>query len=498
MGVRVIKAMNPGGEASEPAPLQARIIQGGMGAGVSNWRLARAVTGAGGLGIVSGTALDAILVRRLQDGDRDGAMRRALARFPDQAIARRILDRYFVAGGRPEGSPYRGKPMVGVAPDRSLVELLIAGNYVEVLLAKEGREGPVGINYLEKIQTPLLPSLFGAMLAGVDVVTMGAGIPIKIAGVLDRLAESLPVEYELSLSGRGDGAPVLSRFDPNEFPTLAGRALERPRFLPIVSSVLLASLLVKKSNGRIDGLIVEYNIAGGHNAPPRGRMQIDERGEPVYGPRDEIDLGAIRNLGLPFWLAGAYGSPEALGRALDAGATGVQVGTLFAFSRESGLRDDLKRDALRDCLRESLRVRSDPLASPSGFPFKVLEKAGTNSEAEIYTERERICDLGYLREAHRREDGRLVWRCPGEPLEDWLRKEGAAEAIEGRKCLCNALMANVGLQQTRPDGREELPLLTCGSDMEGLRRFATGRKEGYGAVEVMSYLLSDEIASTLS
>ena len=34
------------------------IIQGGMGAGVSSWQLARAVACAGHLGVVSGAALD--------------------------------------------------------------------------------------------------------------------------------------------------------------------------------------------------------------------------------------------------------------------------------------------------------------------------------------------------------------------------------------------------------------------------------------------------------
>ena len=63
----------------ESSPL---IIQGGMGAGVSNWRLAQAVSRLGQLGVVSGTALDQILARRLQDGDPGGHMRRGLDAFP--------------------------------------------------------------------------------------------------------------------------------------------------------------------------------------------------------------------------------------------------------------------------------------------------------------------------------------------------------------------------------------------------------------------------------
>src|SRR5687768_14439056 len=48
------------------------IIQGGMGVGVSNWVLANAVSKRGQLGVVSGTCVDSILVRRLQDGDIGG------------------------------------------------------------------------------------------------------------------------------------------------------------------------------------------------------------------------------------------------------------------------------------------------------------------------------------------------------------------------------------------------------------------------------------------
>lgn len=66
-----------------------KIIQGGMGVGVSNWRLARAVSRAGHLGVVSGTALDMLLARRLQMGDPGGHMAESAARFPFPAIVER-------------------------------------------------------------------------------------------------------------------------------------------------------------------------------------------------------------------------------------------------------------------------------------------------------------------------------------------------------------------------------------------------------------------------
>ena len=64
--------------------------------------------------------------------------------------------------------------------------------------------------------------------------------------------------------------------------------------------------------------------------------------EPVYGERDRVNIPEMREMGVPFWLAGGFGNAEKLRDALDQGAAGIQVGTAFAFSEESGLRPDLK------------------------------------------------------------------------------------------------------------------------------------------------------------
>ncbi|MDL1952342.1 glycosyltransferase, partial [Acidobacteria bacterium ACD] len=122
-----------------------------------------------------------------------------------------------------------------------------------------------------------------------------------------------------------------STFDPGEFQPAGVTSLARPKFLAIVSSTALGLTLVRKCTPPVDGLIVEGPTAGGHNAPPRGTPFFDEHSQPIYGPKDAPDLDAIRQLGVPFWLAGSYGCPEGLQQAVAAGATGVQVGTLFAF-----------------------------------------------------------------------------------------------------------------------------------------------------------------------
>src|SRR5216684_8056083 len=135
-------------------------------------------------------------------------------------------------------------------------------------------------------------------------------------------------------------------FVPREFMECDLPPLRRPQFLAIVSSHTLAAAILKRANGKVDGFVVEENAAGGHNAPPRGKLQLNSLGEPIYGERDQVDLEKMRVLGLPFWLAGGYGSPEKLRVAFEAGAAGVQVGTAFAFCAESALRDDYKQAIL--------------------------------------------------------------------------------------------------------------------------------------------------------
>lgn len=98
-------------------------------------------------------------------------------------------------------------------------------------------------------------------------------------------------------------------------------------------------------------------------------------------------------------------------------------------------------------------MRTDALASPTGFPFKVVQLPGTVSEPATYEARTRICDLGYLRQPYRTADGKVGYRCPAEPIEDYVKKGGKIEDTVGRKCICNGLIATVGMGQVRKGGR---------------------------------------------
>lgn len=469
-----------------------QIIQGGMGVAISTWKLANSVSRAGQLGVVSGTGIGIILVARLMQGDVDGSVRRALAHFPDQTVAQEILDKFYQPDGMAEGQSYFRPPMWTMTPPKWLNQLTVVGNFVEVWLAKEGHNNPVGINLLEKVQLPNMASLYGAMLAGVDYVIIGAGIPLQIPGILDAFVTHQPTKYRVDVHHAAPEDDYAVHFDPEEnFPGIADTVgdLKRPQFLPIISSVILAQALLKRANGEINGFVIEMPTAGGHNAPPR-KHNLNERGEPLYGPKDEVSLDRIKKLGLPFWLAGGYGSADGLQQALDAGAEGIQVGTAFAYADESGFEATARQDIIDKVLAGDVQVFTSPVASPTGFPFKVVQLQGSVSETAVYEQRERLCDVGYLRHLIKNDKGKVTYRCPAEPADKYVRKGGDIEDTFGRVCLCNQLGAAAGYANIRDGGYVEPVIITSGDDVVNIGQFVPAGQSSYSAQDVINVLLS--------
>lgn len=457
------------------------IIQGGMGAGISGWKLAHAVSTCGQLGVVSGVGLDGLLLRRLQDSGQEAAYREAISHFPIPAVVESLKD-WLHAVPRQPGKPYRTPPMHGLAADSTAVRLTMVGAFAEVWLAKAGHSGVIGINLLTKIQLPTLPTLYGAMLAGVDVVLMGAGIPREIPAAISRLVNHEAASLRLDLCGMSPGAePPSLHFDPAMYWNWPKPVLRRPAFVPIVSSHVLATALVRKSGGGIDGLVVEGPSAGGHNAPPRARSGGTDSGDI---PGGGVDLAKIRSLGVPFWLAGGMGAAGSLARAHSLGAAGIQVGTLFAYCDESGMDGDLRRSVLDHAARGQVQVRTDMRASPTGYPFKIVEWP---EDPSVGYQRRRVCDLGYLREAYLTPSGEVGFRCSGEPVDAYLRKGGRMEDTGGRRCLCNALLATAGFPQVRENGTEQ-PVITSGDELIRIAEFLRG-SSSYRARQVIDYLM---------
>ena len=456
-----------------------KIIQGGMGVNISDWHLARTVSSLGQLGTVSGVALDRVMSVILQRGDIGGHLRRALAHFPFPRISEMVLREFFVEGGVPKGVPLKRAPFFTVKPSDLLISLNVCANYAYVWLAKEGHKNPVSINFLEKISLPHLYAIFGVMLAGGDFITMGAGIPLQIPGVINNFVEGKEAKYCIPVIGKNITSYEMS-FNPEHFFGLELKnilPLKKPGFIPIISSNLLATILVKKlPAGSVYGFVVEKETAGGHNSPPRNKVS--------YGEKDKVNFADISELGLPFWIGGSYASPEQLRSALAVGATGIQVGSVFALCDDSGMNPESRRKLRCLGFNDELRVRTDFNFSSSGYPFKVAELAGTISEQSIYEARPRVCSHGLLVSLYEKPDGTIGYRCASEPLNVFVRKGGDITDTVGKGCLCCGLLANAELEEGG-----EPPVVTLGDDVSFLKRLMVDAHGSYRASDVIKYLL---------
>jgi NAD(P)H-dependent flavin oxidoreductase YrpB (nitropropane dioxygenase family) len=487
------------------------IIIGGMGVRISTWLMARIAAMTGNLGIVSGTGLEIIYPRILQDGDKGGHVRRAFKELARRqpALAESIFDlydKYYIEGGKAADKPYRAVPVWRLSrlegqasglnsywePPRELQLLAIVSNFAEVWLAKEGHKGAVGINFLRKVERPLLWTLYGAILAGVDYVIVGAGNPSHLPGMIKALCKHEDATIPLKVYGTNSSSgEFFAKIQPKALIGNSPALISCPKFLAIVSSLTLADALYSNKQTRPYGFVIEYPEAGGHNAAP-AKMKFDAEGQAVmiYTDSDRADEIAIGKLGLPFWLAGSYGVSKSLQKAFDVGAAGIQVGTIAALCGQSGLAPELRTKVLNLLKQNKLKV-DNTMFSPAGFPFKVAQVAGTISDKKIRESRKRICDICLLQATYILPNGSLGYRCPGESVKDFVAKGGRAQNTKGRVCLCNALFSAAGFPQVHRDGYVEPAIVTLGEDLrsakELLADLAPGQ-ETYTISKAIRYL----------
>lgn len=486
------------------------VVSGGKAVGVSGWQEAHAAAlyGPEAMGTIGGTGLAIVVARELQEGDKDSYLRKAFAAFPNKAMAKRVWREWFIKGGKKEDQPYKSIPMMNFHPSKKIKELTILANFTTVKLAKEGLEegkhGKIAINYLTKVEPPHLYEIYGAMLAGVDAIVMGAGIPKQIPQMLNNYADYKEASYALDVKGAKAGEFKM-RLDPCKFvPTrLVGRKLKRPRFLTIVARHELAEFMEKEKrepDKGVDGYIVAYSgINAGHSAPPR-KEKDKTAAEPTYTPEnDYADLQVMRGLGKPFWLAGGQADPDKLIEALDKGAAGIQVGSITAASKESNIKEGFKQSVRRLGYNNQLKVATDRRISPTGFYFNWAFVPDAFSEA-LSRLRERICDLGYLRELYKREDGSLGYRCPADVVSTYVQSGGKEADTKDRACICNHLTATIGKAQIRLiDGEwvEEKALVTFCNAPEITSKFfhALMRNENdtYTVANAFDYLLGRKV-----
>jgi NAD(P)H-dependent flavin oxidoreductase YrpB (nitropropane dioxygenase family) len=431
-----------------------RLIQAGMGIRVSGFRLARETSRLGALGVVSAVALRHVVIEEVRAGDPEAI---AVARtFPVPRYVEELLA--FAPGGEWQ---YRSVPLDMVDPVKGALprRLSVIAAYVEVMRAKRGHAGKVGINVMWKCPLTVLPSIYGAFLAGVDALLCGAGVPMELPEMLGRMQAGENLHYEAL---HGTGTPVHLEIADDGTADLLRERL-RPKLLPILSNFAFPKRIMdiwerEQQGVRPFAFVLENHAAGGHNAPPRNKTE--------FGEQDNVEayFDKVVALGVPVYVAGAFangGTVEDYHYWRDRGAYGIQVGSRFALCDESDMRRDIKDAIIQGNSGTAERLSTSLRVSPTGYPFKVLSLPGTVADPVIYARRRRRCDKGYLLQARKKilADGKEqeVYICPAMPARQFERLVGDPAETEGRLCLCNGLLATVGF-----GNGSEPPLVTLG------------------------------------
>jgi nitronate monooxygenase len=457
---------------------QPRIIQGGLETMVATWPLARAVARAGQLGVVAGALLPVIMARRLQLGDPGGHLRRAFGQFPFPAVARRVWKHWFVPGGKPEPEPFAPLRPPRLEEDPELAELAVQAGFTEVFLAREGHDGPVGMHFHPSAELPLLPTMYGALLAMTPYLLIHHRHAPTVLEQMEALLLGKITGWNLPVADADSGEAPACCFNPARLTAKPPPPLPPPHVLIVGPSArALTAARAETAGRRVAGFIW-------HPEPPTDFPEAEE-------------LAALRALERPFWLAGLPPTPAQLRAARRAGAAGLVVGTPFYYCAESELAPEWKRRVFARLapLPETAspavpaRLEVEFMASPTGFSVPVVQLAGTAADPEQYAQRERICDVGFLRQLYRRRDGSVGYRCPGENLADHVAKGGDLRGSVTQHCMCNGLLAALGLAQRRPGFGGELPLLPAGEDLSVLEQFRSAADASFAAADVVARLL---------
>jgi len=416
--------------------------QAGMGAGVSRRWMAKIVAMFGGLGIVSSAVLRNLIIAEIKRSDADAI--RMAREFPIPQYVDEILS-YAPGGSRHHLDPPKSQGF----GECGLAERLTAiATFIEVRLAKEGHSGKIGINIMWKITFDVLPTIYGALLAGIDAIIGGAGVPMELLEIVEKLRRGEDLYYSplysttSTVGFKQDGmSEYLSQFD-------------LPMLVPIFSNYTFSKKIVdvwtKKHGRKPDFIVLEDYNAGGHNAPARNKICHTPEVDGVEAYFDQC-----LTLGVPLIVAGAYppgvSSSDLLGYWTDRGAYGIQVGSPFALCEETGMRSDLRDRIIAGNRAGTTKIVTSLQYSPTKFPLKGVIMEGTLTDPEVYNARVRECRYGYLRQEF---EGALV--CPAMPLEQYMRlcpsksKEQCESDCEGRICLCEGLPSTVGVLDCPP------------------------------------------------
>lgn len=255
--------------------------------------------------------------------------------------------------------------------------------------------GAIGMNIMVAVINTYEDSVLGSMDGGVDAIISGAGLPMALPEIV-------------KLHPRADEVALI----------------------PIVSSGRATEVIFKRwsRSGRLpDALVVEGPLAGGHIA----WREIDQANDPANKLEnlllEVLEVCKNWNLDIPVIAAGGVYTHEDILHFIDMGCGGVQMGTRFLATHESGANSDYKQ-LLVECKEEDIELADKP-GSPCGMLFRVLKQSPFYKEA-LNFERPAKCDKGYL-----------------------LNKGKCSAKEENIKsfCICNGLLASIKLAPNEKD-----------------------------------------------
>ncbi len=274
--------------------------------------------------------------------------------------------------------------------------------FEEVSFAREAGGKHVGINIMVALARDYRESVKGAIDAGADVIISGAGLPLDL--------------------------PLIH---PSKDTAL----------IPIVSSARALEIVCRKwekAGRRPDAAVLEGPLAGGH---------LGFRTEELDRGSNQLEnlLPAVKDIALahgdfPVIVAGGIYSHTDIAGFLRMGASGVQMGTRFLATVESGASHEYKQ-AVVAAKEEDIMVVQNP-GSPCGLPFRVLRQSPMFVSA-LKRLRAPKCDKGYVLQ---KDSSGNFTRC-------------AAKQDNGSYfCICNGLLSSAG------HNPEEEPLFTAGTN----------------------------------
>lgn len=247
--------------------------------------------------------------------------------------------------------------------------------------------GAIGMNIMVAVINQYEETVLGSMDGGVDVIISGAGLPIKLPAIV----ETHPRKDEVAL-------------------------------VPIVSSARALKIIIRKwsrYNRVPDAVVVEGPLAGGHIGWSKRSEALDEKNR-LENLVEEV-VALAQEYDIPVIAAGGIHHHSDIQKYLNMGCSGVQMGTRFLATYESGASDEYKKN-LVSCKEEDIRLADAP-GSPCGLLFRVLKNAPFYLQA-LKKERAPRCDKGYV-----------------------LNK-GECSSKDGIEsfCICNGLLASSAIE----------------------------------------------------